>query len=689
MTKLIKDIFKNEKMMGKALALLTIVLLAFTINSQGTLAAFWRVVSEDDIYGTSLSDDTSFVYGYGHNGSMFGYGYGYGYGIYDNEGYFVGDEGYTGATAIAASALSSYATVDGTASEATRILLTTAVSLTPAGTSIEVILPSGLSITDADETPMNVANLTATAYTASAGQLGSGNTSIGAAQFGIGSQNLYFSTPVLITIPVPGIVPGTTVSIGALHGSSTSLSSTSLSTDSAASCSAGVASPAASTATVASDNTITLYTCAASKFFAYSSDSGTTTTTTTTTAGTGGGGSGGYIDCPNDSNTVLCAFVTTLAQMVDRARSYTRPLKLMSDLIKTNSDGTRTAQLTGVEGSILLKPSNKATISALIPGNTSVTAAAGWDGKINPPIIKANTTISKNGETVVGSETKLQRENVNVLVKAGSTTSTLTFSAPVKLTVPVTAANGTVMQVLTSDSGNTWTLAGSATVENGLVAFESKHFSFFALTSTLNVTGATPAGTVTQATTSTFKDVKNHWGKAYIEKLQGMGVVSGKSATRFAPDELVTRAELTKIAVNAFGLPVPATVTAKPFADVAIDAWFAPYVQAAKDNGIVQGVGNNRFAPNEPVTRAAALKIFIETAKFTDVVAVFQAQYMKDGWSYVFFPDVMIGQWFDKYVGYAKEKGIVGGYADGNFRPGNSITRAEAAKIAVKVLDMK
>jgi len=65
------------------------------------------------------------------------------------------------------------------------------------------------------------------------------------------------------------------------------------------------------------------------------------------------------------------------------------------------------------------------------------------------------------------------------------------------------------------------------------------------------------------------------------------------------------------------------------------------------------------------------------------------SQYNKPGWTYVFFPDVKIGEWFAKYVAYAKENAIVAGYGDGNFRPGNFITRAEASKVAVKVLDMQ
>ena len=55
----------------------------------------------------------------------------------------------------------------------------------------------------------------------------------------------------------------------------------------------------------------------------------------------------------------------------------------------------------------------------------------------------------------------------------------------------------------------------------------------------------------------------------------------------------------------------------------------------------------------------------------------------QSGWSYVFFPDVPISEWFAKYVCVAKDKGIIGGYPDGTFKPADKINFVEAAKIIV------
>jgi len=186
-----------------------------------------------------------------------------------------------------------------------------------------------------------------------------------------------------------------------------------------------------------------------------------------------------------------------------------------------------------------------------------------------------------------------------------------------------------------------------------------------------------------------FNDIAGHWAESYINQIADLGIVSGKQAGLFAPNDLMTRAELIKVAINAFGFEVPEIVTVKPFVDVGVEVWYAPYIQAAKENAIVQGDGT-RFNPNQPVTRAETLKILIEAAGFIDVFENYQANYAsKVGWTYVFFPDVPIGEWYARYVAYAKDFEIVSGYPDNTFRPGNPVTRAEVAKMVLNVLEVK
>jgi len=51
------------------------------------------------------------------------------------------------------------------------------------------------------------------------------------------------------------------------------------------------------------------------------------------------------------------------------------------------------------------------------------------------------------------------------------------------------------------------------------------------------------------------------------------------------------------------------------------------------------------------------------------------------------FPDVSADAWYAQYVGFAQEEGIVSGYGDGTFGPANNMTRAQVAKVVIKLLE--
>jgi hypothetical protein len=191
-------------------------------------------------------------------------------------------------------------------------------------------------------------------------------------------------------------------------------------------------------------------------------------------------------------------------------------------------------------------------------------------------------------------------------------------------------------------------------------------------------TTATPdtAKTPETITISPFTDIKGHWAETYINQIYGKGIANGKTSTSFDPNANITRAELTKIALTAFGHATGnKQPTENPFADVQKGEWYGAYVALAKDLNIVQGFTDG-FHPNESITRAGALKILL-TASGLDI-----------GNGTTDFTDVPEGAWFAKYVAFAKTNDIVGGYSDNTFRPDANITRAEVAKIVVKILGL-
>ena len=99
-----------------------------------------------------------------------------------------------------------------------------------------------------------------------------------------------------------------------------------------------------------------------------------------------------------------------------------------------------------------------------------------------------------------------------------------------------------------------------------------------------------------------FSDIEStHWAKAYIEAIAAKHITSGVSETRFDPEGKVTRAQFATFLVSALGIDLPAYKGT--FTDVPEGQWYTEYVEAAQASGIINGAGNNRFAPNEEITR--------------------------------------------------------------------------------------
>lgn len=97
-------------------------------------------------------------------------------------------------------------------------------------------------------------------------------------------------------------------------------------------------------------------------------------------------------------------------------------------------------------------------------------------------------------------------------------------------------------------------------------------------------------------------------------------------------------------------------------------------IQWLKSKNIVQGYQDNKFHPSQKIDRAEFLKILIAT------LSVEISDYKNC------FPDVTT-QWFAPYICFAKERGVVKGFADGNFYPEKNVTLAEAAKMTVLLFD--
>ena len=110
----------------------------------------------------------------------------------------------------------------------------------------------------------------------------------------------------------------------------------------------------------------------------------------------------------------------------------------------------------------------------------------------------------------------------------------------------------------------------------------------------------------------TFGDIAGSPNKAAINALAAREIINGMGDDSFAPEATMTRAQYATIIVKALGLTPKAN---GKFTDVAADKWYAPYIGTANAYGIVNGVSDTEFNPEGTITRQEAALMTVRAAK--------------------------------------------------------------------------
>ena len=113
-----------------------------------------------------------------------------------------------------------------------------------------------------------------------------------------------------------------------------------------------------------------------------------------------------------------------------------------------------------------------------------------------------------------------------------------------------------------------------------------------------------------------FEDVKStDWFYPYVATLYNLGIINGRSETKFAPNEPVTREEMAKMISLALSKAGKVSLSAIPTIsfkdDSSISAWAKKYVAVVVENGIMEGRGNSTFAPKANATRAEVATVVV------------------------------------------------------------------------------
>ncbi len=175
-----------------------------------------------------------------------------------------------------------------------------------------------------------------------------------------------------------------------------------------------------------------------------------------------------------------------------------------------------------------------------------------------------------------------------------------------------------------------------------------------------------------------FIDLGNHvWAADSINTLADKGVIKGTSANTYSPANNITRADFAVLLVRAFEKTSDNT---ENFVDVFESDYFARELAIARNTGMVQGIGDNKFAPRNNIKRCDMMLMVYRVLESLDVEITGDA-------------DVNVYADFDTVPEYAKEAvaalvgaGLVNGKGE-NIAPLDNTTRAEVAVLLMRILD--
>lgn len=157
--------------------------------------------------------------------------------------------------------------------------------------------------------------------------------------------------------------------------------------------------------------------------------------------------------------------------------------------------------------------------------------------------------------------------------------------------------------------------------------------------------------------------------KLYTDKAYIKGYPDGT----FAPEQKVTRAEVTAIFMRLLKEKDDHLMARSEMKDIAEDAWYHNAVAYMTAKGIVSGYGNGEFRPDAKITRAE----FVSMAARLDDIGKDEMKAFKD---------VDASHWAYQAINHAAAKGWMSGYGDQRFKPDAPITRAEVVSSINRML---
>ena len=162
-----------------------------------------------------------------------------------------------------------------------------------------------------------------------------------------------------------------------------------------------------------------------------------------------------------------------------------------------------------------------------------------------------------------------------------------------------------------------------------------------------------------------------------MEYVSKNGFMNGISETEFAPNKTLTRAMFVTVLYRMENSPETSNTV---FTDVEKGSWYEKAVAWALENGIVNGISETEFAPDDAVTREQMAAIIYRYAKFKNYDVSVNAE--------ISYTDKTgISDYAASAVAWAYERNIMSGNDDGSFAPADNATRAQSAAVFMRIAE--
>lgn len=277
------------------------------------------------------------------------------------------------------------------------------------------------------------------------------------------------------------------------------------------------------------------------------------------------------------------------------------------------------------------------------------------------------TSLTESVRTLIGNRPLV---NLNLTID-GVKTDWNNPGAPVTVSIPYSP---TAEELENPEGIGIWYLDGSRNAfsvpnghydaASGTVIFTTTHFSDYGV-GYHNVN---------------FSDIASDkwYGKA-VSFVAARGIATGTGNGSFAPAAKLTRGEFLVMLMRAYSI-APVTDASNNFADAG-NTYYTDYLAKAKQAGIADGIGNNRFAPGKEITRQEMLTMLYNTLKTIDQLPESNAAGQLGDYT----DAAQVAGWAENAVTHLIGAGTISGN-NGQLSPLGAATRAEMAQVLYKLL---